>query len=542
MRVVVAYWGLAGCLACGSTTRNPAHEAGGGSPGVGGSATAGTAAGGVAGGEPADALQVPPAPMRRLTSFEYQATVKDILGISGVALPQDGERGGFDNNADLQAVDVALLQEALATAENVSRALFSDETLRARLPPCADSSCVSDFVRQVSRSLFRRPASEAELAPYLGVYEAASARGVTHDTALEHVLASLLISSQFLFRMEFSRGGAAAEEPLDSYAMATRLSYLLWSSAPDDALLAAAAADELQDDAGLAAAFERLLADPRSRRFAENFAGQWLGLRSVETYPAKEHFPKWSPALASELAQEGYRYFAGFLQGDEPWTTFLRAPIPTPRTERVAAFLPDREPRLGFLSLPGWLAVTSFGHRTSPSHRGTVLRRQLLCQPPPEPPADEPTFEQGPWNGVRDALNVINADPRCADCHLLIDPLGVALERYDSVGQYRTHYEDGLPVDTVAQVPPGEAYPNGLSLTGLNDVSEYLATNPAFMTCLIEKLYTYGMGRVPKEGEDAGNPALLAEQWQEGTPSLRAALATLVQSKPFRLRSSGGAP
>lgn len=546
MRVVAVWLSLAGCLACGSTTRNPLQEARGGSP-VGGSSGEASAGSRATGGAPLeDGLRAPPSPMRRLNAFEYGATVEDVLGVKGAEpVPIGGELGGFDNMAAVLPVAPHVLEGLLAAAEGASRESFADATLRAALPPCpAGRGCVAGFVKDLSLRLFRRPASADELAPYTGVYNAAVERGVPHDAALQQVLVSLLMSSQLLFRMEPARSDAVGEEPLDSYALATRLSYLLWSSAPDAPLLAAAEANELQTDAGISAAFARLLADPRSRRFVTSFAGQWLGFRRLEAHPVNaQRFAAWDSDLANELANEGYAYFEVFLRSGQPWQEFLSTAIPGPGPLRTTRYAPDSEPRLGFLSLPAWLTVTSFDSRTSPSIRGTFLRERLLCTALPPPPADAPILEDlsGLPAGTRAAVESISSDPRCATCHVLIDPLGLALEHYDLVGQYRTHdANDGVAVDPVVQVASGEHYPNGLSLTGLNDVGEYIAEDPAFMTCLMRKLYTYGLGRLPEEAVDDENIALLAERWQGDASSLTAALSTLVQSKPFRFRAIGG--
>jgi hypothetical protein len=254
-------------------------------------------------------------------------------------------------------------------------------------------------------------------------------------------------------------------------------------------------------------------------------------------------FFDWREGLASELAAESYDYFESFLREDRAWVTFLSADVPAPGPFRSQLYAPDGERRRGYLSLPAFLTLTSLGRRTSPTLRGNVIRTNLLCDPLPDPPADAPKIENVPQpTGFRSRVESISAEERCRDCHVLIDPLGLALEHYDLVGQYRTQYEeDGFPVDTNIRVEPSKAYPNGLTLAGLDDVSAYVAAEPKFLTCLVQKLYTFGMGRVPDE-TDAQNPALLAEQWQTGATTLSNALSTLALSKPFRFRNPGGSP
>ncbi len=487
--------------------------------------------------------------MRRLTTREYRATVADVLGVDGAepALPQ-GEADGFDNVSLVQSFHPEGMESLLTTAEQVAWQLFASPELRARLPVCSSGEgCVAGFVEVLALRLFRRPSVAGELEPYVGVYRAAVTRGAAHEAALEQVLVALLASSQLLFRMELLQEPDELGEPvpLDAYAVATRLSYLLWSSAPDPELLRAAAANELLDDEGLGAAVERLLGDPRTSRFAESFAGQWLRVRWLADHPVDlQQMPGWGAEIVSELQTETYAFFAEFLRPNRPWTEFLTAPVPAAGPNRSRLYAPDAEARLGILAVPALLARLSFEHRTSPTLRGAFIRRSLLCSPLPEPPPDVPPLSPEPEEplGLRATVESISLNPLCADCHVRVDPLGLALEHYDFVGQYRTQYaDDHVAVDTKIRLPPSADYPNGLSLDGLNDVSAYVAADPAFMTCLIQKLYTYGLGRVPDE-QDGANVPRLAERWQSATPSLRAALSTLVLSKPFRFRRPAGAP
>lgn len=543
---VLAVLGVVVCTACGSTTRNPVGgEAGstawGGAAGAGGTVNEAGASGA---GDSSD-LVVPTTSMRRLTTYEYAATISDVLGVDA-ARPNlsQSEQAGFDTVAAVQHVSAPDIDVLLGSAERVAQQVFANASLRSRWPACSASQpgCVASFVESAALRLFRRPALEGELEAFGVVYDEAKARGADHDHALELTLVALLTSSQFVYRMELL-GDAGGIQPLDSFAVATRLSYLLWGSAPDDALLTAAAADELQTDDGVSAAFQRLLADPRARRFVENFSGQWLGFRRIATHTVDYTKFDWREGLASELTAEGYDYFEGFLREPRPWQAFFSVDIPAPGPFRAQLYTPDGEKRRGYLSLPGFLATTSLDRRTSPTLRGNFIRRVLLCDPLPPPPADVPVIEDVPRPmGLRSQVEYISRDPRCAECHKIIDPLGLALEHYDFVGQYRTKYaDDGIVVDSAVAVEPSTTYPQGLELKGLDDVSAYVASEPKLMTCLVNNLYVYGLGRVPDD-TDERNPELLAEQWQSGASTLSNALSTLVQSKPFRYGNPGGTP
>lgn len=540
-------------LGCGSTVRDPGKQL---TPAGGSSSVEGGAG---PGGGPAQAteLRAVPGAIRRLNAAEYKATVTDLLGVApGSRLPPDGEIGGFDNMAEAQPVPEESVALYLDAAEQLAADVFASAELKARLGSCAmpDSACVTSFVNDVGLRLFRRPLLGAELLPYGQVYVDARSRGETHDGALQQVLVALLTSAQFVFRMEFP-SGTPGTEPIGQYELASRLSYLLWSSAPDDALLQAAKSAALTDDAELEAQVARMWDDAKSRRFVENFSGQWLGARRVLAHAvAADVFPEWTPALANSAAQEMYRYFDEFLRNDLDFgdfytnqTHFVDAPLAKlygldltePGTQRVTL----EGERRGFVGLVGVLSISSLDRRTSPMMRGRFVLENLLCEALPTPPPNVPKLDQTPNDNLttREYFESLHGIAECGTCHALVDPFGLALDKFDAIGRYRETYPDGRPIDDAVLMRPNPLFPIGLTLDGIAGVAEALAADPRSKSCLVEKLYSYGLGRVPGEA-DGDNVQLFAQRWASQPLYIKDLVRQLVLAKPFRFRSDGGLP
>jgi hypothetical protein len=336
-------------------------------------------------------------------------------------------------------------------------------------------------------------------------------------------------------------------QPISPYDLAARLSYLLWSSAPDHALLDAAQQGVLSGDAQLAATVERLLGDPKSQRFVQGFAGQWLGVRRLtRAFFDPKTVPEWSPDMANAAAYELQAFFSELLGPGQDWLGFLKSPAHfvniqlaplynlsvTDGTQRVELSGVDRR---GFLGLVGFLAQTSGSSRSSPSARGELILRDLLCESLPAPPGDMPTFSDNE-DAIRAYLNGLS--PECTSCHVQFDGFGLALENYDAIGRYRTWYADFNTIDAHATLPVSVSTA-GASTSGVTGISEALANTPAFTSCTAQKLYTYGFGRAFSDSE-RGNVQALAQQWRSGSLTMRDLILELVQSRAFRARSDGG--
>jgi hypothetical protein len=540
---------------------------------------------GCAGREPAAVEGTPsgPAPstpgMHRLNTAEYNASVRDVLGTQlqpASSSWRGGELAGFDNIASQLGVDEAQYDRYLRAAEALAAEVMASAELRARFVACdlAEPACVESSIQNAGLRLFRRPLEPDELASYGRVYASALALEDDESSAFGLTLEALLGSAQFLYRIELApRVLSAGAQPLDGYQLASRLSYFLWSSAPDDALLASAADGSLLKASGLSAAVDRLLAgaatppphESKSWRFVASFAGQWLGERQVPSHVS----PAWSSREARAAGEEMLLYFNDFLQGERSWLEFPTADfnyvngelpfiygMPVPEvfgspppddwmsTEQFRRVEYAADQRAGFFGLAGFLALTSFDRRTSPSKRGKWIAANLLCAEPPEPAQALPMLETDAPAAtglsalpVRQRLEAHRNNPACASCHTLFDPYGLTLEHFDPVGRYREAYDDGSAIDVTVQLPLSAAHPDGLSVTGLAELSQLVASDPRFAECVASKLLTYALGRV-LTADDEPTLRSIRELWLAPgqTPSLRRLIHALVSSEAFRFR------
>jgi hypothetical protein len=552
----------------GDGMNQPGGGSGGTDPmGVGG--TAGTVTGGGSGGvgipqggaptvgDPGTTL------IHRLNSYEYNNTVQDLLGTTlapATANWFDGTAGGFDVIAETHRVDDAQYERYFNAAVTLVDDVFANPALVAGIVTCAtqdDPACVQSIIQGFGTRAFRRPLSPEEVTTYSTVYTAARGQNEDHTASIKQVVRAMLSSAEFLFRIETDPVGDTASHLLTGYDLASRLSYLLWASMPDATLFAAAADNTLLDGAALSAQVDRLIADPKSQRFVQSFAGQWLGIRKVATHTVVPSvYPEWNTALGNSMMTEAYSYFAEFLGTDRPWTDFLRADfnyvdttlanhygVAAPAGPGFARVENVADERFGFLGLGAFLTLTSYEHRTSPTLRARWILTDLLCTPPPPPPPNVPEFdgadsqEDVANQNIRTRLEQHRADPTCAACHAIFDPFGLALENFDGIGRHRTQYPNGDVVDASG------VFPDGTPFDGLPGMVEVALARPGFNDCVVEKTFVYGLGRLTRAaGEDQPYLTNIRDTWQaSAVPSLKALVHTVVASEPFRYRH-GTAP
>ena len=564
--VLAAGLGLAGCTGMvGGSDGNPVGSNGPmGGNGSGGSGSTGTgASAGIGAGASAGAggaiVNIPGVSlMHRLNTAEYNATVADVLGTKlqpATGNWRGGEVDGFDNIAAVLGVNDDQYGLYLDAAETLANDVFASDATRAKVLTCTtqdDDACLKTIIQQTGLRVFRRPVLDAEVTTYSKVYKTARSQGEDHATAVKDVLWALLSSAEFLYRMEFDNG-VNTKHPVSGYELASRLSYFLWSSAPDDALLAAA--PTLTTDGVIDTTVDRLLSDTaKSGRFVTNFAGQWLGARNIVNHAVdKTTYPNWSPDIANAASAEMFAYFNDFLRSSRPWTEFLSADVNFPNAAlanlygipNVTGTAPVRtefttDTRAGFMSLIGFLTVSSVDRRSSPTIRGKWVLVNLLCSPPPPPPADVPKLEANgatpETTNVRAVLEAHRAAPACSACHSVMDPFGLALEQYDGVGMFRTKYPDGSLIDPSTELPKSSSFPDGLKFSGLKGAEDTVGSDPRFKTCISEKLYTYGLGR-SLSSEDKANAATISKNWQTGELSVSKLLHGLALSEAFRNRT-----
>jgi hypothetical protein len=542
----------------GSTpTGSPAGGSGGagisGGAGVsGGAGSTGPAGTNGAAGQPVDPGTVG---LHRLNSNEYNATVADVLGTKlqpASTAWRGGEIGGFDNIAAVLDVDEAQVQRYFDTAGLIADDVFASPTLKAKIVTCAttDATCVQGIIGATGKRLFRRPLATEEITTFNKVYTAARGLGETHEGSIKQVLRALLTSPDFVYRVEIDpTPTSTAAHPLTAYELASRLSYFLWSSAPDDAMLTAAGDGTLLKDDTIRATIDRMLADPvKSQRFVENFSGQWLGARKLPAHAVDAPtFPDWSSPLAASLTQEMYLYFAEFVRNDRPWTEFMKAdlnfvdansaklygvtagagPAGSPAKMTIAT-----DQRKGFAGLGGFLALSSMPKRTSPTQRGRWMLANLLCQEPPPPPDGVvPDLAVGgldPTKNVRVALEEHRKVMTCAVCHSAFDPFGMALEKFDGIGKYRTTYNDGTAIDDSAVL-------KGKTFAGIDGMADIVTTDPRFQTCVAKELMIYGLGRLATPNDQPFLDAINT-QWTSGALTLRRLIQSVVLQDSFRTR------
>ncbi|MAG56185.1 MAG: hypothetical protein CMJ83_07840 [Planctomycetes bacterium] len=456
--------------------------------------------------------------LRRLGRFEYARTIRALLGTpvdARRALPPDAKGYGFDNMGDTMFVSPLLMERYAEVTEQLLDEVFSDEKRRAALlgadsPPDDPDERAAVLRRFMSRA-FRRPASDEEVAGRSELVETARRGGDDTTEAMRAGVKSVLLSPNFIFRVESRPDGHPAGEdwPLDDWALATRLSYFLWSTMPDARLFALARDGKLREESALVAEVTRMLDDPQSRALADRFAAQWLGFDAIKTKSVevwrfkKNRFHQ----LRGVMYEEAARAFDDLVRRDRPATllldsdeTWLNAGLAkhygiagVKGQQMQLAKLPDRR-RGGVLGMGAILSTTSSDLRTSPTVRGKWVLETLLGTPPPPPPPNAgalPADDKPGKDGLtlRAQLEQHRKDKKCAACHAQIDPLGIALENFDPTGQWRDKLH-GAPVESSTVLA------NGRKIAGPEELRGWLVTQKdRFTRNLIERLLTYAIGR-----------------------------------------------
>ncbi len=404
-------------------------------------------------------------------------------------------------------------------------------------------------LQPLMRRAFRRPVSADEVGKYVSFVSMTTKKGKSFERGMQIALQAVLVSPDFLFRVENIREkDAYGRGVLDDYAIASRMSFFLWASVPDDELMRAAGANELRTEKGLAKQVTRMLADKRSASLVTNFAAQWLALRKLRTedvMPSKEQFPEFDETLRSDMARETEMFFEEMIRSDRSILTLLDGKY-TFLNERLAKLygidgvkgdefrrveLKDAN-RGGILTQPAILTLTSYPTRTSPVKRGQWVLETLLGDEPPEPPPVVPGLEEttksNPNLPMRAQLELHRADPGCKACHKVMDEIGFGLENFDPIGRWRT--KDGPnEIDARAQLPSGEQFSRPGEL-----VSIVRAREDEFRRCMTEKLLTYALGRGVEYYDRCAIDAITTRLKNNGS-RFSALVLGIVQSEPFRM-------
>jgi mono/diheme cytochrome c family protein len=424
---------------------------------------------------------------------------------------------------------------------------------RDKAATAAERACASQILGRLARRAYRQPVGAAELAPILEFYDAARARG-TFEAGIQRGLQRILASPRFVFRIERDPVGAGpgTVHAVSGVELASRLSFFLWSSIPDEPLLRAAAQGTLAQPAALERQVRRMLADPRADALVSNFAGQWLHLRNVRSVqPNSDEFPDFDDNLRQAFRRETELLFSSIVREDRNVLDLLRADytfvnerlarhygIPNVYGSRFRRVTVTDEARRGLLGHGSMLAVTSHAERTSPVLRGKWVLENLLGLPVPPPPPDVPSLlatEEGRKpRTLREQLAEHRADPVCASCHKVMDPVGFALENFDAVGAWRTR-EPGGPIDASGQLADGRA------VDGVATLRTAILDRPDLVVgTLVEKLMTYALGR-GVDARDMPHVRAVIRAAAKDDYKFSSIVLGIVRSVPFRMRTTPGA-
>lgn len=507
--------------------------------------------GGPGGGSPAAqaALEAARTGMRRLSAVEFNAAVSDLVGVdvtSETVLPED-ERRPFDNDYTRQLPSEALINSADVLAGDIASKVVADSALRAKIVPCTpsgadDAVCFRQFLQSFGRRAFRRPLGADEL----GRFETL----LTHATeendfwvGVESALRAFLQHPAFVYRIEL--GTAVAGKPgvfrLTDFELATRLSFLLLGTTPPDSLLDATEAGKLSTKAGVQAVTKELLQDARARRQIARFHSMWLG------YERMPH----SPSLSSAMLKETQALLDKVIFDDKrPWLDVLTAKetfvtpelathygLPSPNSSSGGWVSYGNEPRQGLLSHGSFLSAVAKFSDTSPTQRGLLIRRRLLCEDISPPPpslkvnADMPPEGSDPTACKSERYNMWKTDG-CSLCHSKMEPIGFGLENFDAAGKYRTHEPDRPDCEITGQ---GKLEGIG-DFSGPVDLSNRLLESGGIESCMTAYYVRYALGRYDLDERDETFVQRLMQDVPRGELRMEDMILQLVSQEAFRLR------
>jgi mono/diheme cytochrome c family protein len=496
--------------------------------------------------------------IHRLNRVEYNNTVRDLVGVDfqpADDFPADDVGNGFDNIGDVLSLPPILLEKYLAAAEKITDTAFKTPTLRKRILICEPSpqlsqlECSRKVLENFARRAYRRPVGPDEVDRLVRFVRLAESQGDGYERGLQLAVEAVLVSPHFLFRVELDpflpRLSAAVSHPVSDYELASRLSYFLWSTMPDEELFAKAKDGTLHKADVLEGQVRRMLQDPKSQALVENFGDQWLGLRNLKTMtPDPTAFPGFDDSLRSAMLQETELFFGAIVREDRSLLDFLDADftfvngrlakhygIPGVQGEQFQRVKLTDGRRGGLLTQASVLTVTSNPTRTSPVKRGKWILENILNAPPPPPPPNVPELKETKLlsGTLRQRMEQHRANPSCAACHARMDPLGFCLENYDAVGAWRTT-DGGLPIDPSGTLPGGQS---------LRDPAELKAVLKGraeeFGRCLAEKMLTYALGRGLEPADKCTVDQVVAALAKDQYKFSRLVLE-IVKSEPFQKR------
>lgn len=519
-----------GCSADVAPGTNPGNpNPGSGSNGSGGSGSPPTGSGPGPQNSACQTGELVRTPLRRLTRFEYANSVRDLLNVDpsvAADIPADEVTNGFDNNAAVLTVSSLHAEKYVLVSESLAKDAVKN--LGALTGNCntaakGEEACALEFAKSFGRRAFRRPTTSEDERQLMAAY-AAGHTGGSHAEGIEVMIRAALQSSNFLYRLEVTPSADASAKwvALNQYELATRLSYLVWGSGPDDALLDTATRGELGTREQMAAKARELLAQPKARAAIGSFFEQWTSTRRLGiTTKNTATFPDFTDQLREAMAKELPAFVNDVLwSGDHKLSTLLTAPVayvsgPLAQLYGVSApmssadgspvkvMLPAGQDRAGLLTQAGFLSVQGHPDQTSPVLRGKFVRAMLLCQPPPPPPADVdislPTVEEGATARERFSAHESAANS-CANCHKLMDPIGLTFEHFDAMGKYREQ-DNGQPIDVSGEILAGGDSSLDGAFSGTAALGQKLANSKSVRDCVAKQFFRFASGRMEADGD-----------------------------------------
>ncbi len=537
--------GTTGSSGAGGSGAGISGAGGAGAGSAGASSTAGTGGQSVIdNGLPGRAL------VRRLSNVEYDATIETLLGDANdyaAGFPSDTVVNGFTNNSDVQDVGPALAEQYLVAAEQIAEkaAQNADTLLGCKLTD--GEACINDFTGRFGKRAWRRPVTAEEQADLLSVF-IAGRDGFDATTGVKLLLEAMLVSPNFLYRTEIGVPVAGAPyAALTSWELASRLSYFLTGTMPDNELFAAAEADGLSTAEGIAAQAGRLLATPAARAQVADFFAGWLDLRALPRLQRDTaQFPSWNSSLPGLFSDETRTFATSVVfDGAGDLKTLLTAPF-TYGDPSLAAYyggtagqvqngiaridLPPAR-RAGLLTQASFLAAHSKEIQTDPVSRGKFVRERILCQgidpPPPDLMVTAPTITPG--TTTRQRFTEHEANPVCAGCHTLLDPVGLAFEHYDPIGQWRDT-EQGVPIDASGNLTETDV--EG-AFDGVVEMAAKLGQSAMVSECFVRQWFRFAFGRGESVADDP-RIATIASGFGNANGQVRELLVALTQTPDFR--------
>lgn len=484
--------------------------------------------------------------MRRLNKAEYNNTIRDLLDdrskpADSFSENADGVNNGFDNNGESLAMGPSQVVDFVAAAEQISREMKTD--FSCPQATSSDDPCVNALLAKLALKAYRRPIQDSEVSDLRNFVDLALKNGDSVQVGLQLAVERMLLSPHFLFRVELPKQDGVE---LTDFELASRLSYFLWNSMPDDELLEVAAKGLLRNKDQLIHQAQRLLDNPKAADFIANFTEQWLETRRLKSAsPDPTIFRNFTDGISQSMQRQASSFIetivrenapvkdivsGPFTMLDVPLSTYYGIPLNDP-SEGFHKVDVGQSPRRGVIGLGGFHVSTSNPDGTSMVKRGKWVLKNLLCTTPPPPPPNIPPLDaQSHAAGLpqRKRMEMHRADPSCYSCHANMDPIGAALEKFDAVSLWREQ-DNGAAIDATGTLVSGERF------DGPEELAKVIEQRPEFPQCVAEKIATYALGRGMR-ATDKCVLKTLAERNQNKEGGTRSLILEIVSSALFTKR------